>query len=222
MRSFFINYATPNFAKAQESSKKCAEEAKFDVILTFGPQDIDKDFATRHSLILSQKQGAGCCLWKSYFIQQTMIERMKYGDFILYMDSSDVFNPSLKDYALSHLNDQGQFFIQTKFENKAYIRKKCFEVMGLDEPKYWNGCQIEAGCLGFIKNKYNLQFIARWFVWNTIPDAAIKPEAQDPGGDTKYIRHSCDQSILSLLVLKHDLKTADSSAAQHINYNLFG
>lgn len=223
MKTYFVNYATESFFTAQENSVKSAKKAGFDVILPKRPEDISNKFITDNMLIMSQKKGAGLCLWKSYFIRDIMLNSMEDDDFIMYMDSSDEFNDGLKNFALSHLNSQKQFFVGTVYKNRSFTSTRCFRVLGCDSDKYWDARMVEAGCIGMIKTEYNIHFLTKWHECCRIPEAIMIPENRDGETHKEFIRHTYDQSILSILIVQEGLGYLDNSLiGSFINYNVYG
>lgn len=221
MKTFFVNYATPDYKDAQTNSCMLAINAGFDRIIPCGPATLTEQFKKEHEVILSQKAGAGCCLWKPRIILDILSE-MEYGDFILYMDVTDVFCKEIREFALSHLNDHGQFFIQTVHKARNFTRKKCFELMGCDTPEYWEAKHVEAGCIGLLKNSFNILLVEEWLKWCSIPDVVIRTPQPDPNSFEDFQRHTYDQSILSNMVIKYHLGTNENSVADgRINYNVY-
>lgn len=221
MKTFQLSYATPSYYEAQANSAKCANKNNFNTIVIYRPEDVDKFFLAQHKEIMSQELGAGNCLWKPWIILDCMYQYMQDGDFLLYMDASDNFNETFKDTILGNLNYHGQFFIGTAHKNRIFTRRKCFQIMGLDTEKYWDSCQIEAGCVGLIKNDYNFALVSEWLTYCCIPDAMIRKNEKDEETLPGFQRHNCDQSILSLLITKYGLEVKDNSFASVINYNAF-
>jgi hypothetical protein len=222
--NYFLNYATDKFFDAQNASVECARNDKFDCIFAKRFSDWPLWIYMSWQDILDEPRGAGCCLWKPYFILE-IFNKMNYGDFILYMDSSDNFKSGLKDFILNHLNEQEQFFVENIWLNKVFTRRNCFKLMNCDEEKYWNHQQLEAGCIGLIKNNYNINFVNEWLTWNSKPDVAIDLGTKETDEDNfpEYKRHSCDQSILTNMIIRENLKTTPIyDVLKYIEYNKYG
>jgi hypothetical protein len=64
--------------------------------------------------------------------------------------------------------------------------------------------QLEAGLIGIKKEQKTMRFLEEWNYWNQQEDVVLN---KDLGyNDSECIRGSCDQSILTLIGLKWDLK----------------
>jgi len=225
MNTFFLNYANSKFFEAQANSVHCAEIAGFENIFPKRFEDIPWTFYLHYKEILNQDRGAGCCLWKPFFILDIMRHQMRFGDFLLYMDSSDGFKPGLLPYILNNLNIHGQFFVQNIFKNSVYTRRNCFKMMECDSQKYWEADQIEAGCVGLVKTSVNLEFVERWLYWCYEPEIMIDKGMEETGeGNFKeYKRHSCDQSVLTNLIVQWGVKTTSiRDVLPFIEYNKYG
>lgn len=222
MKKYFVTYTTPDYSKAAESSVRCAESNNFDYIFPKRPEDIAPFFYQEHKAILDLKQHAGCCLWKPYFILGTMF-KMEEDDFLLYMDATDTFSPDMSSFALSHMNHKGMFFLETQYLNRSFTRRNCFKLMKCDSEKYWEGHQVEAGCIGLIKNGFTLKFVSQWLQWCTVPDIIVDMGRQDTGEQNfhGYSAHRCDQSVLSILIIKNNMTTTRIGESEGlINHNI--
>ena len=69
------------------NKKSALEVGKVDIHYSYGPNDIDPDFQKKNKDILSRKRGNGYWLWKSYFINKTLIEKLNEGDYLIYTDA---------------------------------------------------------------------------------------------------------------------------------------
>lgn len=64
-----LNYANGTYQKAQlKNSATGLAVGGFDRVLSYGPEDIPREFYLRNRPILRQRRGNGCWLWKFYFI----------------------------------------------------------------------------------------------------------------------------------------------------------
>jgi len=219
-----MNYATEDFWPAQRNSRECAKADGFDFISLYQPIDIHPNFYKEHKLILDQKRGAGCCLWKPYFILDRF-SKMTDGDLLIYMDSSDHFNPGLRQFVENNLNNEEQFFVETVHPNRIYTRRNCFRGMKCDEPIYWNHNQLEAGCIGLKKTENNMALVFEWMRYGTMPEIMIDEGVKETeeGNFPDYRRHSCDQSILTNLVIKYNLRTTSiHQILKYVEYNKYG
>jgi hypothetical protein len=67
--NLLLNYADAKFLEFQKvNSATGLSVGGFDRVLSFGPTDIDDEFASKNQHILEQPRGSGYWLWKPYFI----------------------------------------------------------------------------------------------------------------------------------------------------------
>ena len=92
--------------------------------------------------------------------------------------------------------------------------------MGCEDNKYLNSTQLEAGCCAFTKNDVTLKFVKEWLSFCENYDV-ISNESKTPNKQN-FREHRYDQSILTNLVIKHDIKTVSiSEVSKYVNYNEF-
>jgi hypothetical protein len=104
---------------------------------------------------------------------------------------------------------QDVFLITCGYQNNHYTKEWCFIGMDCDEDKYRFGKHLEAGQCGFAKTDFTISFVSAWLYWCEHLDILL----DDDYGYRNPLcsRHSRDQSILSNLVIKHNLPVHDVS-----------
>ena len=86
-----INYADKNFTDAQRYNSWTAKYiGRADIVIAYGPNDIDLGFKERNSQILAFPKGGGYWLWKPYFIYKTL-RTVQDGEYVFYLDSGCIF-----------------------------------------------------------------------------------------------------------------------------------
>ena len=91
-----INYANKRFKEFQKlNSKTGIKVAGFDKVISYSPEDIDRDFFQKNEKILKCPRGNGYWLWKPYFIKKSL-ELLDAGDFLFYCDSDYRFISSIQ------------------------------------------------------------------------------------------------------------------------------
>ena len=201
-----ISYSNELYQRQLELNKKSAiEVGEVDEHYSYGPDDIDPVFREKNKDILSRKRGNGYWLWKAYFINKTIIEKLKYGDYLIYTDAAILFMNSshllinfLKDHKAS------MWMNKMKFIEKLYTKRDAFILMNVDTPYYYDTRQYMAGIQIYRKTKYTIKFIQEWLHY--CQDARIITDDPNTMGKENYggfrdNRH--DQTVLSLLIKKY-------------------
>ena len=140
--------------------------------------------------------------YKVYAINDCLINN---SDSMIYSDSTNCFvapTNSLKE----DLVDQSLFmtYEHPGLSNRYWTTKKCFEKMnstGAEEmPQYWAGFQV------YLNTPENVNFVTEMYEFMKDPDIALPDTTvrYPDGPDEKCIEHRQDQSVLSILMHKHE------------------
>jgi hypothetical protein len=210
MKKILITFYTEDYFIAKNSLIKSSYNY-FDEIKDYSTDSIDYDFFIKNEHILREKKGAGYWLWKPYFIYKTLIN-CEYGDIVFYVDSGNIF-----------VNDPNEIFNHTEsdiilFDNrdgmkngeyaKNYIscKKDCFVLMGCDSDEYINGTHLNASYQIYKKSKNSLDFVYEYL--NFCQNENILKDSENLFGENYlgYYDHRHDQSVLSLLAIKNNIK----------------
>ena len=177
------------------------------------------DFYTMYKCILDEKRGAGCCLWKPYYIHETL---RKNHELVIYADCGDRIKPGFLNFIKNKLTDRGAVLVENTHINKHHTKRDCFDLMGCDTEVYWNHPILEAGIIAFKNTPSNLRLIEEWMFWCTVPNVVIDTPGKlenFPG----YTNHKCDQSILTNLVIRNNLPTVPiQEVMQYVDFNYRG
>jgi len=216
-----VTYATTDFRPAQERLARSAREhGHVDHVYLFGPSDIQSTaFYARHRAILDAPRGAGYWLWKPYLI----LERLKHipeGDFVIYSDSGrSVANEYRRpvDPLLEWATELGNgvmpgISIPYAGEASKWTKRDCFFYMDCDTERFWQHPQIQATHSVWQKCDFAMNFAASWLKYccdeRLITDA---PNTCGLDNFSAFIDHRHDQSILTNLVIRGDLRFIDGS-----------
>jgi len=153
-------------------------------------------------------------LFKCYALKNCIEQHI---DFI-YSDSANVFMNDSSSI-VEHIQKTGNLFLQypmlTK-KNRFFTTSTCFKEMGCDTEEYRNSQQYWAGLQGYINNRINRELISEMYDAMLNKNIAF-PEAhiQKPEGiNSDCVYHRNEQSVLSLLIKKHNLE-------QNFEYEMF-
>ena len=209
-----------------ELSAKHLGEA--DIIHTWSPKRLKQDgFLQRHADLFPYSKGFGWYAWKPYIIFQTMYAAAE-GDLIVYQDVGRR-EPILIRHPLgfwnSYLDEHKLHCIPGVLipwwgPNRIWTKRHTLAALGLDQPSYKECPQVQASWSVWRKCPETLRFLQEWsnlcqrrdIVSGDLPNGIA---GECPG----FIEHRWDQSLLTLLTLRDNLKAIDSmlSPDPHIN-----
>jgi hypothetical protein len=216
-----INYAHGGFVESQKMcSQSAMEVGGFDKVIEYRKKDIDPYFLRKNENIFAQKRGAGYWLWKPYFILKTLKE-MSDEDILVYCDSGLKFVDSW-DYFFDICNNikHNLVLFMLGFENKQWTKRDCFYYMGCDSDKYAKGMHTAATYQICKKNNFTLNFYSEYLDY--AQDERIMTDKPNECGNTNHPEfndHRHDQSILSLLRLRHKIVAQEHDPTQFGNKN---
>ena len=203
-KKILINYADKAYGKAQHLNTWTGKHiAHFDKVIEYGPDDIDAVFYEEHKNILNVKRGNGLWLWKPYFIHKTL-SLIDYGDIVFYCDSGAFFfrNPKV---VFDILEKQDIYVSVLPLIEKQFTKLDTFKIMGLYDNKYMDSPQISGTYIAVRKSEYSLKFVQEWLSYCCDINVLAAPETKEKEVPEFYA-HREDQSILSLLVKKYNIK----------------
>lgn len=194
----------------KKSRKRLNFSAKKNGIKSIFSYDIDDiketDFYKKNTEIFATPKGIGYWLWKPYIILKSL-EKMRDNDIIIYADCGIEILHSLNPL-ISLLDKQDIIlFANSNFHNTLWTKRDCFVLMDCDEEKYWNGQHCDAAFCLFKKTEFTINFLKKWICFgeniniiSDLPNICGKENFND------FIEHRRDQSILSLLAIKYNIK----------------
>jgi len=203
-----INYANDRFLKQQKYNTKTAyKKGKFDKVIEYGPNNIDIDFYKKYSYLVKQTKGSGYWIWKPYIIHKTLNE-ISIGDYLFYCDSGAYYINKI-DYLIECMENSKQdiMIFELPLIEKQWTKRDAFILMDCDEAKYTDDNQRLASFILIKKSDFTVMFINEYLKF--CEDPRILTDQQNVCRKDNYdcfIDHRHDQSILSLLSKKYDLK----------------
>jgi hypothetical protein len=213
VKSVLINYADRRFYRAQRLNQRTGREiGGFDRAISWRRQHLDSEFRNHNRLILDMDRGAGYWLWKPYITVMTLRNEMSAGDILFYCDSGSQFVASvapLIELCCARPAKPMLFFTLEDFHtNRRWTKRDCFYYMDMDSPPYIDFPQIAASYFICRKSEISVAFFEAWLRY--AQDPRILTDSPNQCGLPNYpefVEHRHDQSILSLLVRKHDMPT---------------
>jgi len=216
----YITYATGE--KYLEKAKNVLPTMKeyFHETILYKKEDIHEKFYDKNKKIFNNERGAGYWLWKPYFILKTL-EGVEENDIVFYLDLGDALHYDIKDFIKEKIQINDGFLLVKNFHSHLqWTKNDCFKLMDCNENKYLNSTQLEAGCCAFSKNDTTLKFVKEWLEFCQNYDV-ISSESKSP--NVPYFKeHRYDQSILTNLAIKYDIKTVSIyDVSKYVSYNEF-
>jgi hypothetical protein len=159
-----------------------------------------------HKEILSAAQGAGYCLWKPYYILETL-STLKNDETLFYLDSTDwIFYPTkFKTLVDEIMLNQDFLFFEGGFLQKEYTRYDCFHLMNCLNTEYTDKIQLEAGVLLLKNTKFTRMLVQEWLNYCKDPQIIMNIANKHGSNFSEYKDHRYDQSVLTNLVQKYKL-----------------
>jgi len=229
MKIYLVNFATSNFYGSQRRLNKSAQKFGIDHCLSFTGKDIrNTEFYQKNAEILDQPRGAGYWLWKPYIILEAF-RQADEGDVIIYSDSGAEIISDLQPLIKICLKNEGLVFFRVphitgQHINIDWTKRDCFILMDADRKEFHLAQQVAGSPQFYIKNKRNIEFVEEWLSY--CEDPRILTDMPNTLGHRNYpqfIDHRHDQSVLSILALRHNLELFrdPSQFADHLKLEQF-
>lgn len=209
MKKVLINYSDSKFESHRKWNTRFAKWfGGFDKIIEFSPDDIDSKFYENNKRILQQNRGGGYFLWKPYFVKKALNE-LHFGDYLFYADSGSVIFRSI-EYLIRELDhsEQDIMVFTLPLVEKQWTKRDAFILMDCDTSEFADTNQRLATYFLIKKSEKSEKFINDYLFYSQ--DERIITDNPNVMGFENYhefIENRHDQSILSLLSKKYNLKS---------------
>ena len=207
---YFCVYSNEKYEKPRKALIELAKKSKiFSGIFEYDREWLEKTVFYKDNIEIlgdTKGKGDGWCLWKPYVILESL-NKIKEGDVIFYMDSTDTFSPNIGNFLDDYFNNNNLLLSLLGLSpNKHYTKRDTFFYMGCDSRRYWDSLQLEAGIIGVKKNKKNMQIISEYLGFcrnpNIINNSNNVCGLENLQG---YIDHRYDQSVLTNIKTKYNI-----------------
>ena len=216
-KTYLISYANnAKWYRSQYVLNTTAKGKGVDGVISYNPSNLDNDFKLRHQNFFGEapisSRGGGFWMWKAMILIQTM-NLINEDDCVIYVDSGNavindlsyIFETCQQNNIVFFDNRDGNYQRRTHW-NKEWTKRDAFVLMDCDEQKYYDAPQIDASYQVYKKCDYVKGFLEEYLKYseneNIISDL---PNITLPNLP-EYIDHRHDQSILSLMAVKYDIK----------------
>ena len=206
MKIHLVNYATESFYGSREMLHISAKKYDVDNIFSYRPNNLSKRFKEKNKEILENKKGAGYWIWKPYIILDAL-NKIKDGDVLIYSDADQGFVKSAQIMAKECVKLGISLYMSPR-PAKIWTKRDCFIIMGHDDKKYHENYLTVAGASCWMKNELCENILKDWLYYAQDPRISIRhaPNILGKPNLEGFIRHSTDQSILTILAIEYGIK----------------
>jgi len=179
-------------------------------IIVFDKNDIDDEFKKNNNLILNYSRGGGYWLWKPYIINETL-KKINDDDIIFYMDSKYYFIKEFTNLYVDYMKNNDLLVWKNKPNERIWYMKNWCKMDVIYKYNMFNKVFNEhvedcwAGALLVKKSNNSIQYIQEWLdmccIYENITDSPSKIKNCD-----MFYEHRHDQSLLSIIVHKYNIK----------------
>ena len=211
---YLINYSSGKYVERMKKMKETYYKCDIDYFDIWNKDRLIKtDFYKEHLKIFNTKKGDGLWLWKPFIILELM-NKIEDNDFIIYCDSSinEGFQYSVIPM-INYLHDNNLIYPGTHLFTDAYKLKywthnKTFEIMNVDKNIYGEKSMCQTSPNIWRKNDLCQKFLNEWLYYCCQYDCIKYIDNMDKKNveEKHLLRSQCDQSILSILIHKYNLK----------------
>jgi len=182
-----------------------------DKIVFLTDEDLkNTEIYTMNKDVFDTPKGGGYWAWKPWVIFEA-IKNAVEGDVVLYQDCGKGFKyknfrkpNNLINYALQSELMPG-ILVPIHGKNKNWTHSKCFELMGCCDEKYYESPQVEASVSAWRVGEKSKQFVEEWFSYCLNLEVVGDLKSND-NEIKEFVQHRYDQSILTNLVIKRNMK----------------
>ena len=216
MKKHLISFGNWHYYKSLDVLTNTAiQYGKIDSIKIFKESDIPTIFYEQHHNHFKDNRGFGYWVWKSFIINQCLLNAAD-DDIFMYVDAGNtVINDMAPLFEYCNNDLKGIVMFDNSdgepnnnlWKNNMWTKADCFNLIGLNDNKYINGNQINASYIMFKKTTFSVKFFNCFAEicsnYNIISDA---PNITNNFNANIFKDHRHDQSILSLLSIKYNLQ----------------
>ena len=209
-RVVHVSYGTENFVQALTTLHRSAKRFGIDDIRLYLPDHPAVQGAVEeNSHIMQQRRGAGYWLWKPYILLDTM-DNVDPGTTIVYSDAGQryIADPA-PVIALAERQDVVLF--HQDYLQGDWTKRDCFVLLDADEPRFWEAPQLDASIQLYRAGAKSRSFLLE--MRDAMRDARILCDGPNVCGLPNldgFRDHRHDQSVLTILAIKHGIKTHPS------------
>jgi hypothetical protein len=185
-------------------------DPNFEIII-FHKNDIDNDFLFKNKHIFKQHRGGGYWLWKPYIINETL-KKLKDNDILFYIDSKYYFTEKFSEL-LNPLLNQDLLVWRNKPNEPSYLLKNWCKMDIINKYDIYDPVFIQnieicwAGAIVMKKTNPVVNIIQEWLQMSSSDD--ITDLSSRIPNSLYFFDHRHDQSLLSIVLFKYNIKLHD-------------
>jgi hypothetical protein len=209
----YLIYNDDNYTKQNEKLINSIKAYSSFKPIIFDKKQIDTDFKNKYQHILSQNRGGGYWLWKPYIIYHTL-KNLKDNDILIYSDSNYYFTEEFEELYKDHLKKSDIVVWHNKPNEETnlmmtYCKPEVVYEYKIEDLVYNKSCiECWAGFIVIKKTDYSLKLIKEWLEMCCTKDHITDNIDVDTDYYSYYFKdHRHDQSLLSILLYKHNIET---------------
>jgi len=210
-KRILINYKNTN-KEAQWVGIQTGLQHGFDEAHAYDISSIDSDFLKRNINIMSHRKRANYQLWKPYIILKTLNNCKSEDDIVFYLDSNSYFrrdSSKLFDH-MDHPDHYDILIFDSKGNRKEYryTKRDVFIALDYDIESCANSNQRTSSYSGWRNTDKTKKFLQEWLDY--CQNKQLITDDPNNQGKPDYLRfksHKGDQSIMSVLSKKYDIKS---------------
>ena len=215
-KKYFITFGAGKNYYYEAVNRLCNQAIKtelFDVIKGITDNDLRNDisFWEKHgNFIENNPRGFGYWLWKSYIILN-QLEKMNYGDILVYCDSGDEINYYAKEEfkkIIDSINEHQFIGTNSGCTIKNWVKRDLLIALNMDNDTILYEMQHQSGASMYLKNDTIMKFVKEWYNlcenYHNIDDSP-----SIACNYSEFIEHRHDQAVFDLLTLKYNLRNTD-------------
>jgi hypothetical protein len=203
-----VNFSTPEYFKKQLINTFTGKFiAGIDNVYSYSLSEMDMDFYRENRAILAHSKGAGLWLWKPYFFNKVLTEKVEFGDYLIHCDSASFFIRKIKPLILimKEYNLDVMCF-SLPFPEYEWTSPFVLDFFNLPASSREDN-QILASYFIVRKTIFTIKFIDEWLKlccdYNLITGGLANEQIESLG----FKEHRFDQSIFSLLCKRYNIST---------------
>ena len=205
--TILVNFSDKNFEQSRIRLNASALSNGIDKILSRDETFIkNTDFFKNQQKIFKNKKGFGYWIWKPFLILDAL-NNSNNGDVIVYSDAGIEITDNISPLVSLCLKHDILLFANAKLKNSFWVKRDCFILMNADSKNFWNGPQTDASFCLFSNSEQSKNFVEEWLSYCV--DERIIGDMRNLMGRRNFWgfqAHRHDQSVLSLLAIKHHIE----------------
>lgn len=213
----FVTFGSESFYDALRRVRAQARKSHiFDHVWINRERNLPRNFREIHGPFLESSKSYGYWIWKPQIILQAL-EKLKWGDILLYVDAGVHLDPAqrieLESFLLSARNaPSGCLASQLDFPERDWTKRDTLLKLDVSASEdVLDTGQIQSGALVFVKSETTLELVRDWLFWCTNDYSMVDDSPSSLPEADSFKAHRHDQSVLSILAKRFQVETFPAS-----------